>query len=138
MRVVGMAAPRPGSAGGVTRAAVPFDLPRGEAAHPASAAPVAAPGILAGLLSLQDVALPSAERRRRALDRGRSLLERLDELRLAILTGAVPQALLDRLGGEAGQVARLDDDPHLQRLLDAIDLRCAVEAAKLESSAPRR
>lgn len=137
MRVAGMTAPRPGSTGGVTRAATPFGLPLVEDAGRAAPPPVAAPGILAGLLSLQAVAEPPAERRRRALARGGSLLDRLDELRLALLAGAVPQALLLRLRRELGQASRLDEDPDLQHLLDAIDLRCAVEAAKLEAAAAR-
>ena len=137
MRIAGMAAPRPGSTGAAPRAAAPFGLPSvadaGRAAPPA----VAAPGTLAGLLALQAVAEPPAERRRRALERGRSALDRLDELRLALLAGAVPQTLLLRLRRDPGQALRLDEDPDLQRLLDAIDLRCAVEAAKLEAAAAR-
>jgi hypothetical protein len=116
-------------------------------ARPAAGFSLAGPGIaatagtagalppLGGLLALQDVAEPTAERRRRALGRGRSILDRLDELRLELLAGAVPLDLLRRLQGELGRRVDVADEPRLQGLLDAIEVRCAVEVAKLETAA---
>ena len=85
---------------------------------------------LAGLLAVQAVGEP-VERRRRAVRRGHDLLERLEELRLGLLDGSVPLASLRRL--------RLDlvrsepvDEPVLREVLAAIELRAAVELAKLE------
>ncbi len=85
---------------------------------------------LDALLALQEV--PDATARRSAgLKRGAELLDRLDEIRIALLTGAMPQERL-------GQIVRLVrsrreafDDPKLAAVLDEIELRAAVELAKL-------
>jgi hypothetical protein len=101
----------------------------------ATAAPAGAQPPLGGLLALQDVPEPTAERRRRALGRGRSILDRLDELRMGLMAGAVPLDLLRRLQCELDRRIDVADEPRLQGLLDAIEVRCAVEMAKLETAA---
>ncbi len=135
MQVTGAGGPRlrsPQSAGRTSRASG-FAL--AGAASAAAAAPAAAPAAISGLLALQDLPEPAVERRRRALGRGRSLLERLDELRLGLLDGSVPLDLLRRLQGELARKLELADEPRLERLIEAIDVRCAVELAKLEAAA---
>jgi len=86
---------------------------------------------LDALLSLQE--LPDAlAGRRRAVQRGSSLLDRLEDLRLGLLAGIVPRERLQQLA-ELAQSARDGvDDPRLAELLDQIDLRVAVELAKLD------
>jgi hypothetical protein len=86
------------------------------------------------LLGLQDVAPTAADVRRRGLRRGRTLLDRLDEVRLGLLEGAVPLPALRRLRSELARTAEVDGDPRLRALLEAIDLRCTVELAKLEAA----
>ncbi|HEY1722783.1 MAG TPA: flagellar assembly protein FliX [Magnetospirillaceae bacterium] len=69
--------------------------------------------------------------RRRLLRRGEDILDRLDELRHALLIGVVPK---DRLIQLAQMVrARRDKvaDPRLAAVLDEIELRAEVELAKL-------
>lgn len=90
--------------------------------------------VAAALLALQDIELPLAERRHRAVKRGLSLLDRLDEVRLGLLDGALPLSVLQGLRAELGRRAGVDGDGHLRGLLDAIDVRCAVELAKLEAA----
>lgn len=88
---------------------------------------------LDALLSIQE--LPDAlAGRRRAVQRGSSLLDRLEELRLGLLAGVVPRERLQQLA-ELAQSARDGvDDPRLADLLDEIDLRVAVELAKLDQT----
>jgi len=100
--------------------------------EPPAQAPAAPPKLnpLDALLSLQE--LPDAlAGRRRAVQRGSSLLDRLEDLRLGLLAGIVPRERLQQLA-ELAQSARDGvDDPRLAELLDQIDLRVAVELAKL-------
>jgi hypothetical protein len=132
MRITGSTGPgsKP-SLGGTAPAAAPgFSLagPAAPARPPAASAPLAA----AALLALQDMTIPVAAERRRALARGRSLLDRLDELHLGLLDGAVPVASLNGLRAELGPQAGCYGDAPLAALLASIDVRCAVELAKLE------
>ena len=95
---------------------------------PASSAPSLNP--LDALLIAQE--LPDAlAGRRRAVQRGSSLLDRLDELRLGLLSGVLPRERLDELAQLAKTARGTVDDPRLAAVLDAIDLRVAVELAKL-------
>ncbi|MFZ1428861.1 MAG: flagellar assembly protein FliX [Geminicoccaceae bacterium] len=99
------------------------------ACGPAVAAPAAAAlGMLMALQSLPD----ATERRRRAMRRGRDLLERLEQLHLALLEGTLPSSVLDGLRRHLADDAGKADDRSLQLLLAEIEVRAAVELAKLE------
>jgi hypothetical protein len=88
---------------------------------------------LSTLLSIQE--LPDAlTGRRRALQRGNSLLDRLEDLRLGLIAGIVPRERLQQLAELARSARDSVDDPRLAELLDHIDLRVAVELAKLAQS----
>jgi hypothetical protein len=87
-----------------------------------------------GLLSLQEVA-DGLGGRRRAVVRGEKLLGALDELRHALLSGVLPRARLEALAQLAGETAPLVDDPRLAEILGEIELRAAVELAKLGDEA---
>ncbi len=100
----------------------------------APAAPAAAaPGLTAvdALLVAQELPDPLAGRRR-AVQRGNALLDRLEELRLGLLAGILSRERLDELTRLAGTVRETVDDPRLGEVLDEIDLRVAVELAKLD------
>lgn len=95
------------------------------------ASPVTGPtslGQLDGLLALQEVPDDSSGQ---AQQRGEALLDRLDELRLAILTGRLRPADLERLTRLVAEQRAAVDDPRLAGVLDEIELRAAVELAKL-------
>ncbi len=98
------------------------------------AAPPAAPPPLSPvevLLSVQEVPDVLAGRRR-AMQRGNSLLDRLEELRLGLLAGTLPRERLSELARLARTTRETVDNPGLAAVLDEIDLRVAVELAKLD------
>ena len=88
------------------------------------------------ILALQEVD-EVAERRARARRRGTLLLDKLEELKLALLSGTIsPQALVELALLARGR--REDSgDPELQAVLDQIELRAAVELAKFEVGGER-
>lgn len=86
---------------------------------------------LESILSLQEVDEP-LQRRRRAVARGASLLDRLDALRLALLDGDLPRSTIEALGAAIREQRDDTDDPRLRAVLDEIELRAAVELAKYE------
>jgi hypothetical protein len=92
-------------------------------------------GSIDALLALQEVGGP-LERRRRAVRRAGVILDVLDEVKLALLDGGVPQAALERLVSAVRLERGSADDPRLQGLLDEIETRAAVELAKIEMSRP--
>jgi hypothetical protein len=95
------------------------------------AAQAAAPaGALDGLLALQ-ASGDSLERRKRSVRRGRGLLDRLDEVKIGLLSGRMPLLALTQLANELKQRREATDDPALDELLAHIDLRAEVELAKL-------
>ncbi|GAB5387803.1 MAG: hypothetical protein Alpg2KO_07710 [Alphaproteobacteria bacterium] len=67
-----------------------------------------------------------------AIARGEDLLDQLDQLRIHLLAGAVPESSLNELSEMAQQQRDSVNDPRLAELLDDIDLRAQVELAKLE------
>jgi len=86
-----------------------------------------------GLFQLQEVPDALAQRRR-ALQRGSTLLDRLDDLRLALLAGGLSPGQISELQRVVMSERALVDDPRLLAVLDEIDLRARVELAKLTTS----
>ncbi len=89
---------------------------------------------LDALLALQEAGEPLTGKRR-AVRRGNDMLDLLDDIKLGILSGAVPRQTLRRLTQLVAE--RRDDfhEPGLQSVIDEIDLRAQVELAKLEMAA---
>lgn len=85
------------------------------------------------LLALQDVGTPT-ERKRRAVRRAGRILDTLDALKVALLEGEISGAELDRLRRAVRDERDNTDDPALEAVLDEIELRAAVEVAKLEAA----
>jgi hypothetical protein len=83
-----------------------------------------------GLFALQEVPDASAGRRR-AVARGNELLDQLDALRLALLAGTVPRQQLRQLAQLSRERLQQIGDPRLAALVEEIELRAAVELAKL-------
>ncbi|MEJ6790620.1 flagellar assembly protein FliX [Brevundimonas sp. BR2-1] len=135
MKVTGPTGPSSPQGSRPTRASGGFSVPStaaGSAAPPtAAAAGVSGVGGVSALMALQGVE-DVTERRRRAIRRGGGLLDRLEELKLALLQGEAGEGALDRLSRTLREERPVDADPGLNGLLDQIDLRAAVELAKAE------
>jgi Class II flagellar assembly regulator len=87
------------------------------------------------VLALQG-APDSTERRarQRAVQRGDAMLDDLEQIRLGLLLGAIPRAKLEQLAQLVRARREQLDDPKLIAILDEIELRAAVELAKLAGS----
>jgi hypothetical protein len=96
----------------------------------------AAPTIrLAGigsLFALQEVPDPTTGRRRAAIARGDMLLDSLGEIQMGLLEGTIDKRGLKHLGVAVRSARAGTEDPALQAVLDEIEVRAAVELAKLE------
>ncbi|CAN1545829.1 flagellar assembly regulator FliX [Rhabdaerophilaceae bacterium] len=110
-----------------------FSLDQGASAAKAeSAAPASILGGLEALIALQSEDT-TRERRRRTMRRGQGLLDLLDELKIALLSGHLPAELQNRLS-QAMRDESFSGDPRLDSILEGIDLRAAVELAKLRKT----
>lgn len=99
-----------------------------EAEAPSAVTPTPA---ASALLALQEVDDPG-ERRRRALARAEHLLGDLEAVRDGLLAGTVNAETLHRLTERLRSGREEVDDPQLAGLLGEVELRAAVELAKLE------
>jgi len=126
-----------GSRGAARGADGGFRLPAtGEATAPAQSSGVGSAHAVMGvesLLTLQDIGSP-LERKRRAVGRAGRLLDLLDGIKIALLEGRIGGDALIRLQGAIREQRSVTDDPRLEALLDEIETRAAVEAAKLEQA----
>ncbi|WP_426039292.1 flagellar assembly protein FliX [Brevundimonas sp. DC300-4] len=135
MKVNGPSGAAPTGGQRPVRSAGGFSMPQPSGAAPASASqavvPASAVADLSALMALQGVET-ATERRRRAIRRGGTLLDRLDELKIAMLSGEAGEGALERLGRTLREERPEDEDAGLTGLLEQIDLRAAVELAKAE------
>jgi len=97
------------------------------------AAPVAPMGAVGGVgaLLMAQEAGDAMEGRRKNKERAAQMLDKMEQLRLSILEGRVPGAQLRALNQMVAQERTQMDDPALHQILDDIELRLAVELAKL-------
>jgi len=87
---------------------------------------------LSALLGAQEVDEDGERASRRQLaQRGADLLDKLEEIRRDILAGAVPRERLENLAQSLRQRRVQVTDPRLMEIIDEIELRAAVEIAKL-------
>jgi len=135
MKVTGPSGPSSSQGARPAKPAGGFSVPSagGAASTGAAAAAAGVSGVagVSALMALQGVE-DATERRRRAIRRGGGLLDRLDELKLALLGGEAGEGALERLGRSLGEERPIDADPALNSLLAQIDLRAAVELAKAD------
>jgi hypothetical protein len=93
---------------------------------PSGASPVHA---VSALLSIQEVD-DSTEGRDKARRHADELLDRLEELRLALMLGEVPLAQLENLAQRLAQRQGTIEDLKLAQIINEIEIRAAVELAK--------
>jgi len=136
MKVTGPTSPASGAVPRQAPASGGFAVPSSGAATAStamtSAASVSGVAGLSSLVALQGVET-ATERRRRAIRRGGGLLDRLDEVKLAMLGGETGEGALERLSRTLREAREDDLDPGLTSILDQIDLRAAVELAKADA-----
>lgn len=117
-----------------------FALPSSGGAAPASAASAASAtsGVtgVSALMALQGVE-DATERRRRAIRRGSNLLDQLEELKIALLGGESSAVNLQSLARAMAESRDGNEEPGLKSVLDQIDLRAAVEIAKVQGKNSR-
>jgi hypothetical protein len=113
----------------------PFQPSRGtETRKSAAVRGPAVVGSLDALVALQGID-DARERRRKAVRRGTEMLDILDDLKIALLSGQMPPAKVARLRAIVDRLDAGDAEPELRDLLREIDLRARVELAKLDRSA---
>ena len=140
MRITGPNGPAAPAAGGTARrsATGTFSLPeQGATATPAGAGGARTVGGIEALMALQGVGGVENvdERRRRAVKRGHTALDLLDEMKIGLLSGRLEPAMLLRLKAAAADLKDLSGDPQVDQVLAEIDLRVEVELAKAEIAA---
>jgi hypothetical protein len=86
-------------------------------------------GSVSGVWDIQEVDDTLARAARGKL-RAEDLLEKMDEIRLDLLSGTLTQSTLQRLSHTIASRRAEVDDPKLNEILDEIDLRAQVELAK--------
>lgn len=122
-----------GASSAARRIGTPGGFSLGETVAPQAQPPAASVrslGSIDALIALQGVEDP-AERRRRAVKYGRQALNALDDLKIAFLSGRLDQATLLRLKAVAGDLKEASGDDGLDQVLSEIELRVAVELAKV-------
>ncbi len=104
-----------------------------ESDAPKSTVPAASLRTIGGidaLLALQGQDDP-AERRQRAVKRGRVALDALDELKVEVLSGTLGPSTLQRLKSATTDLRDASGDAGLDAVLAEIELRVEVEIAKM-------
>jgi hypothetical protein len=84
------------------------------------------------LLAVQSVDADGQGRgKKRLLQRGEELLDRLEDIRRGLLLGTIPKSRLNQLAQMVRNKREAGADPELAAILDEIELRAEVELAKL-------
>ncbi len=102
-----------------------------EVSAPSGNLPVSGVSPVEALLSIQEVP-DSASQRSRGLLRGTLILDELEELRHGLILGTLTRAQIDRLKALVEHERTKVDDPGLAEVLNEVEIRAAVELAKLE------
>ena len=115
---------------GARRPAASRSPRRRRRSRPAPAASLRTIGGIDALIALQGQDDP-AERRRRAVKRGRIALDALDELKIEVLAGTLGPSTLMRLKSATADLRDASGDAGLDAVLAEIELRLEVEIAKM-------
>jgi hypothetical protein len=137
MKINGTGGPSSVGASRPSRASAGGGFSVGSAGESRESAPAAKAGAVCGvasvdaLLALQATEGP-LERRRRAMGRASRILDRLDEIKLSMLSGSATGAALQDLAQAVREERAETDDTGLEGVLNEIETRAAVELAKAE------
>lgn len=92
---------------------------------------VIAPSSLSGMLAMQEVS-DEEIRRKKLIKQGDDMLDSLEQLRRKLLLGTMPMQTLHDINHQLSLQKQDVADPHLLAIMADIELRTAVELAKLE------
>jgi Class II flagellar assembly regulator len=104
-----------------------------ETSPPAPLFDVSATTAVNNMLALQEISEDDVKRRK-LVQQGKNMLDVLENLRRQLLAGAIPAHTLVELGRQLSIEKQLVADPKLIEIMDDIELRVAVERAKLEAA----
>jgi hypothetical protein len=136
MKITGPSGPTQNQPAKRSTAAGGFTLPSEGAARSAASGAVGAVPSTAALLVLQAEAL-DPDQRRRQVQRGRRQLDDLDRLKLGLMDGRADAATVAALKAGLAAERQPTGDTHLDEVLREIDVRAAVELAKLAMATER-
>ncbi len=88
-------------------------------------------GSVAALIALQSTGEATQSPEAQEMDRADDLLDRLDQIRVGLLTGSMSRGVLTSIIHRLEERRRDGVDPRLVALIDEIELRAKVELAKL-------
>jgi hypothetical protein len=94
---------------------------------------VAATSALSSMLALQEISEEEIKRRK-VVQQGKNMLDVLENLRRQLLAGGIPAETLVAMGRQLSVQRQQVADPKLMEVMDDIELRLAVELAKLEAA----
>jgi len=83
------------------------------------------------LMALQEISEPAHDRRKQAARRGFRLLDALGMLKIGLLAGKLDDSTLNALRQGLAEARGAGHERDLSDILTAIDVRAAVELAKL-------
>lgn len=92
---------------------------------------VASPAAMSGMLALQEIS-DEEIRRKNLIKQGDDMLDSLEQLRRRLLTGSMPMQVLQDINRQLIIQKQSVNDPRLMAIMGEIELRTAVELAKLE------
>ncbi len=100
-------------------------------AAPSEVSEAASAASLGSLLALQEIS-EEERKRERLIKQGKTMLDALERLRQQLLIGEIPMQMLPELATSLAAQKETVLDPHLLGIIEDIELRVAVELAKLE------
>lgn len=94
---------------------------------------VAATSALNNLLALQEISEEDIHRKK-LVQQGNNMLDTLEQLRRQLLVGSLPPQVLLDISRQISLQKQAVSDPRLGAIIDEIELRAAVELAKIEKA----
>lgn len=108
-----------------------------ESAAPSHVSELAATNAVSNLLALQEISEEEVKRKK-LMQQGKNTLDALEKLRQQLLIGSLPMQVLRELSRNIAIEKQSVNDPVLMALMADIELRAAVELAKLEVAMAQR
>ncbi len=105
----------------------------GAATEAAPASDITATAAVSNMLALQEIS-DEEVRRGKLAQQGHNLLDSLEKLRRQLLTGSLPLSVLQEMNRNLVLKKQVVNDPRLTAIIEDIELRAAVEMAKLETA----